>query len=61
MYLEDVLTYAFGFVGIIAFILLAGFTEGGNYTAALASLMVLLIAFSIAVRMEQESREQEKR
>ena len=60
-YLEDVLIYVFGTVGIIAFILLAGFAEGGNTIAAVVSLMILLIALSIAVRMDQKNRVHEKR
>lgn len=54
MYLDDIGIYALGSIGIMAFIALAGFTEGGNYLAAVLSMVIMIVTLGIAVRLDRK-------
>lgn len=52
MYLDDIAVYILGVIGIIAFLALSGFVEGGNYMAAIVSLAIMAVSFRIALSLE---------
>lgn len=54
MYLDDIGIYTLGSIGIMAFIALAGFAEGGNYMAAILSLLIMIVSLGIAVRLDSK-------
>lgn len=56
MYLDDIATFVIGSVGIVCFILLAGFAEGGNYTGAIVCLVMMTIMFGVAVKLDNQSK-----
>lgn len=59
MYMDDIGTYIFGSIGIMAFIALAGFAEGGNYMAAVICIVIMAVTLWIALKLD--SRETKKR
>jgi len=52
MYLDDIGAYFFGSIGIMAFIALAGFAEGGNYMAAIISIVIMAVTLWIALKLD---------
>lgn len=56
MYLDDIATFVIGSVGIVCFILLAGFAEGGNFVGAIVCLIMMAIMFGVAVKLDNQSK-----
>lgn len=56
MYLDELAIYVIGTIGIICFILLAGFAEGGNYIGAIVCLIMMTIMFGVAVKLDNQSK-----
>lgn len=49
MYADEIVMYALGIVGILSFILMTGFVEGGNLIAAVVCLAIMFTAFHIGL------------
>ena len=56
MYLDELATYVIGSIGIVCFLLLAGFAEGGNYTGAIICLVMMTIMFGVAVKLDNQNK-----
>lgn len=61
MYADDVAVYVLGFVGLLSFILMAGFVEGGNLIAAVVCMAIMIIAFHVALYLDEKSKAKRKR
>ena len=61
MYVRDIAIYVLGYIGIMCFILLAGFVEGGNLIAALVCLVIMSVSFQVAVHLDAKTKEKRKR
>lgn len=55
MDLTEIKIFLSGSIGIIAFIALAGFTEGCNYPGAIISMMIMAISVKIALDLDRKS------
>ena len=56
MYLDECVIYVTGTIGILCFIGIAGFAEGGNYTGAIVCLIMMTIMFGVAVKLDNQSK-----